>query len=150
ATAGLGLVVMLGYYVAVSIPAVREKAAAEKWYPSNFAGWDELAEAVRFTRAQMPADTRIVAGSFKVGAELGFALGDPEIPVLDHPLNHKHGRAPQLRLWNLQATERAGWAEQFGEPWGEAPVLLVGATTDVPYKHLLLRYHELCRIVGPL
>ncbi|MGY0798073.1 ArnT family glycosyltransferase [Lysobacter sp. A286] len=150
ATAGLGLIVVLGYYVAVSVPAVRERAAVEKWYPSNFAGWDELAETVRFTRAQMPAGTRIVAGSFKVGAELGFALGNAEIPVLDHPLNHKHGRAPQLRLWNLQTTGRAGWAAQFGKPWGEVPVLLVEAVTDVPYKDLLRRYHDLCRMVGPL
>ncbi|MGY0558260.1 ArnT family glycosyltransferase [Lysobacter sp. A421] len=150
ATAGLGLVVVLGYYVAVSVPVVRERAAVEKWYPANFAGWDELAETVRVTRAQMPAGTRIVAGSFKVGAELGFALDNAEIPVLEHPLNHKHGRAPQLRLWNLQTTGRAGWAAQFGKPWGEVPVLLVEAVTDVSYKDLLRRYHDLCRMVGPL
>jgi 4-amino-4-deoxy-L-arabinose transferase-like glycosyltransferase len=150
ATAGLGLVLTLGYYTVVSIPDVRARTAAEKWYPSNFAGWDELAEAVRFTRAQMPAGTKLVAGSFKVGAELGFALGDAGIPVLDHPLNHKHGRAPQLRLWNLQAPGRADWGRQFGPSWNDAPVLLVTASSDVSYKDLLQRYHDLCRMVGPL
>ena len=55
----------------------------------------------------MPPGTRIVADNFKIGAELGFALGDPRIPVLDHPLNRKHGRAPQLRLWGLQYADRA-------------------------------------------
>ena len=140
--AGLGLVTMLGYYVAVSIPDLRARTAAEKWYPSNFAGWDELEQAVRLARAQMPDGTRIVAGNFKLGAELGFALGNPHIEVLDHPLNHKHGRAPQLRLWGLQSSGRAGW--------GDAPVLLVVGATDVPYKSLLQRYHDLCGMVGPL
>ena len=149
-TAGLGLVVVMGYYVAVSLPEVRARAAAEKWYPSNFAGWDQLAETVRLERAQMPAGTRLIAGSFKIGAELGFALGDPRIPVLDHPLNIKHGRAPQLRLWNLEAGPRGSWASQFGPDWANAPVLLVVASSDVPYKHLLQRYHHLCELLGPL
>ncbi|MGV8941291.1 MAG: glycosyltransferase family 39 protein [Lysobacter sp.] len=149
-TAGFGLVLMLGYYTAVSIPDVRARTAAEKWYPSNFAGWDELADTVRIARAQMPVGTKLVAGSFKIGAELGFALGDAGIPVLDHQLNHKHGRAPQLRLWNLLASGREHWGEQFGPSWSGAPVLLVTAASDVPYKDLLRRYHDLCRIVGPL
>ena len=140
--AGLGLVAMLGYYVAVSIPEVRSRAATEKWYPSNFAGWDELAETVRLVRSQMPEDTRIVAGNFKLGAELGFALDDPRIAVLDHPLNHKHGRAPQLRLWGLATAGR--------EDWGDAPVLLVVGATDVKFSQLLKRYQQLCDWVGPL
>lgn len=140
--AGLGLVAMLGYYVVVSIPDIRARTAAEKWYPSNFAGWGELAEAVRLARAGMPGDTRIVAGNFKIGAELGFALGEPRIAVLSHPLNDKHGRAPQLKLWGLHTAGR--------EAWGNAPVLLVVGATDVQYKHLLQRYHDLCAMVGPL
>jgi len=135
-------VAMLGYYTAVSVPDLRARTAAQKWYPSNFAGWGELAEAVRLARAQMPGDTRIVAGSFKLGAELGFALGEPRIAVLDHPLNHKHGRAPQLRLWGLQS--------RGIEEWGDRPVLLVISPTDVQYKELLSRYHDLCAMVGPL
>ncbi|WP_407074272.1 ArnT family glycosyltransferase [Novilysobacter ciconiae] len=149
-TAGLGLVMVMGYYVAVSVPDLRARAAAEKWYPSNFAGWDELADAVRLERGQMGPDARLVAGSFKIGAELGFALGDPRIPVLDHPLNIKHGRAPQLQLWNLAAGPRESWPAQFGQAWADAPVLLVIASSDVQYKHLLERYHHLCRKLGPL
>ncbi|MGH8084166.1 MAG: ArnT family glycosyltransferase [Lysobacter sp.] len=142
ALAGLGLLAMLGYYVAVSIPEVRARAATDKWYPSNFAGWDELAQTVRLVRAQMPDDTRIVAGNFKLGAELGFALGNPRISVLDHPLNHKHGRAPQLRLWGLETAGR--------EDWGDAPVLLVVGATDVKFSKLLMRYQQLCNWAGPL
>ena len=131
-----GCVSVLGYYVAVSVPAVRARTAAEKWYPSNFAGWDDLADAVRALRKSMPAGTRIVADNFKLGAELGFALDDADIAVLDHPLNHKHGRAPQLRLWGLQTQARRGARQR--------PVLLVVGATDVAYKHLLRRYHDLC------
>ena len=133
---------MIGYYVAVSVPQLRARASADKWYPSNFAGWGELADAVREQQQAMPAGTRIVADDFKLGAELGFALGDADIAVLDHPLNHKHGRAPQLRLWGLETPGRAAW--------GDAPVLLVIGATEVSYKDLLRRYRVLCGMVGPL
>jgi len=139
--AGCGLVAMLGYYLAVSTPQARERMAGLKWYPSNFAGWDELAGEVRRVRAGMPPGTRLVADNFKIGAELGFALGETRIPVLDHPLNRAHGRAPQLALWGLDASRQG---------LGDAPVLLVVGATDVPYRDLLQRYHALCRALGPL
>lgn len=140
--AALGLLSMLGYYVAVSVPQVRALSAAQKWYPGNFAGWDELAARVQARRARMPAGTRLIADNFKVAAELGFALRDPRIAVLDHPLNHKHGRAPQLQLWGLSSAGRADW--------GDAPVMLVVGASEVEYKNLLDRYQALCAMVGPL
>ncbi|QDH70524.1 ArnT family glycosyltransferase [Marilutibacter alkalisoli] len=142
ATSALGLVAVLGYYVTVSVPDVRARTAAEKWYPSNFAGWDTLADTVRAELDAMPDGTLLVADNFKVGAELGFALGDPDIPVLDHPLNHRHGRAPQLRLWGLQTPGR--------QAWGDRPVLLVVGASEVRYRELLEHYHALCAMVGPL
>ncbi|CAN5617759.1 glycosyltransferase family 39 protein [soil metagenome] len=142
ALATAGLIAALGYYTLVSMPEVRARTATLKWYPSNFAGWETLAAAVRELRAGMPPDTRIVADNFKIGAELGFALGDPDIAVLAHPLNRAHGRAPQLRLWGLQTAGR--------EDWGNVPVLLVVGATDVEYRQLLQRYHTLCARVGPL
>jgi 4-amino-4-deoxy-L-arabinose transferase-like glycosyltransferase len=140
--AALGLVGLLGYYTAASIPSVRAQAAGEKGYPHNFAGWTPLATAVRTLRAHMPADTRIVADNFKAGAELGFALGDPDIAVLPHPLNRKHGRAPQLQLWGLRAEDR--------DDLGPHPLLLVVGASEVGYKDLLDQYHALCARVGPL
>ena len=140
--AALGLFAGLGYYAAVSSPAVRERSAASKWYPANFAGWSVLAREVDTMRTRMPAGTRLLADNFKIGAELGFALNDPDIRVLDHPLNHHHGRAPQLRLWALQRDERVVPAD--------APVLLVVGATDVSYREQLQRYHDLCAMVGPL
>ena len=140
--AAVGLLGTLGYYVAASAPQLRARTAAEKWYPSNFAGWNELARAVDRERDAMPSGTRVIADNFKVGAELGFALSDPDIPVLDHPLNHKHGRAPQLALWGLR--------HEGGKDWSDTPALLVVGVTEVSYKDLLDRYHALCGMVGPL
>jgi 4-amino-4-deoxy-L-arabinose transferase-like glycosyltransferase len=140
--AGAGLLTTLAFYVAVSVPQIRERSAALKFYPSNFAGWDDLADVTRRRLDQMPPGTRVLADSFKVGAELGFALENPDIPVLDHPLNHKHGRAPQLRLWGLE--------HKGASDWKKTPTLLVVGITEVSYKDLLHRYHTLCDMVGPL
>lgn len=137
--AGTGLATVLAYYLILSIPTARAHLAAEKFYPANFAGWDELETAVREELAQLPAGTTLLADNFKSGAELGFALGNPRIAVLDHPLNLKHGRAPQLRLWGLQ-----------NDGARDRPVLLVVGTSDVQYKSLLQHYHALCRTLGPL
>ena len=139
ATAGLGLALVFGYYVVASVPSLRAQTAARNFHPTNFAGWDELDAAVREKLATMPANTRLLAGNFKIGAELGFAFDDPRIQVLDHPLNHKHGRAPQLRLWGLESDGNR-----------EGPMLLVVGHGDVPYKSLLQYYHQLCEKLGPL
>ena len=138
----VGFVAVNTYYFAVSTPQVRERAAELKWYPSNFAGWDELADAVREELAAMPADTVLVADNFKIGAELGFALGDPAIRVLDHPINRHHGRAPQLGLWGLQLDDRA-------ELEGRPALLVIGAT-DVKFSALLERYQTVCARMGRL
>lgn len=137
--AGIGLVAVCAYYLALSVPALRERAAGEKFYPRNFAGWGELAKTVDDELQAAPPGTRIVADNFKVGAELGFALGNADIAVLDHPLNRKHGRAPQLAIWGLSdAAVRRG------------PLLLVLSPSDLPYRELLQRYHDVCAMLGPL
>ncbi|MCY7354430.1 MAG: glycosyltransferase family 39 protein [Lysobacter sp.] len=142
ATAAIGLVSVLGYYTTVSTPSLRARFAAEKWYPSNFVGWGEVAAATHDRLAMMPPHTRIVADNFKLAAEVGFALDNPRIDVLDHPLNHRHGRAPQLRLWGLESAGRSDWDSQ--------PVLLIVGVGEVRYRDLLQHYHDLCSKVGPL
>ena len=141
-TAGLGLALVFGYYVVASVPSLRAQTAARNFHPTNFAGWDELDAAVREKLATMPANTRLLAGNFKIGAELGFARGDAGIAVLEHPLNDKHGRAPQLALWKLSHATRASLAS--------GPVLLVASAGDVEFRDLLAHYHALCLQVGPL
>lgn len=140
--AGVGVASLFAYYVAVSLPQAREAIAMTKWYPSNFAGWDQLAAEVRDMRAGMPAGTRIVADNFKIGAQLGFALQEPEIAVLEHPLNRAHGRAPQLRLWGHKVDR-----DSFPRA---VPVLLAVGANDVAYRDLLDRYHAICAVAGPL
>ena len=139
ATAAAGLVLVLGFFVVAAVPAWRGQTAGHRLYPANFAGWGALAEAVRGERAAMPAGTRLLAGNFKIGAELGFLLDDPRIAVLDHPLNHHHGRAPQLALWGLQHDGAR-----------DAPMLLVVAATDVKFREQLAYFQQLCGQVGPL
>src|SRR6185503_4588821 len=64
-----------------------------------FAGWSGLADAAR---AELPPGRVVVADTYIACAELSFELGGAaEIYVLDHPVNHKHGRALQYRLWGL-------------------------------------------------
>lgn len=141
ATASLGLAAVLGYYVMAAVPAWRAQLASQNFHPTNFAGWDDLANAVDATLATMPAGTQILAGDFKLGAELGYARGDAGIPVLDHPLNDKHGRSPQLALWGLLRGPAAA---------PERPTLLVVAVDDVEFAGLLDYYHWLCEQMGPL
>ena len=156
--AAIGLVLVFAYLLAVSVPRVRAQAAAGKWYPSNFAGWDPLAKAARDMRAIMPGSTRLVADNFKIGAEVGFELGDPDIEVLDHPLNHKHGRAPQLRLWGLEVSGGSGLASlgtasRNGKAPDGAPAdntLLIVGVNHVKFSALLDHYQTLCERFGNL
>ncbi len=134
-----GLACAFGYYLVAASPALREQLAGNKYYPRNFAGWQPLADAVRDELAAMPEATRVVAASFKVGAELGFLRGDASIRVLPHPLNDRHGRTAQLALWQL-----------IGDGDRSTPELLVVAPGDQRYRELLVRYHQLCDLVGPL
>jgi 4-amino-4-deoxy-L-arabinose transferase-like glycosyltransferase len=135
----LGMLGAYGYYLAVSFPAIREQAAGQKYYPRNFAGWSQLGQAVRAELATMPAGARVLAGNFKVGAELGFELQQPRIEVLQAPLNDKHGRSAQLAQWALL---------NDGARDGER--LLVLSPSDQRYRDLLQTYHDVCAMVGPL
>ena len=139
AMASVGLALGLAYYWVAATPQLREQLAGSKFYPRNFAGWQPLAAAVREELAQMPADTEVLAGSFKVGAELGFQLNDASIAVLPHALNDKHGRTVQLALWGL-----------ISDGGRSTPQLLVLAADDQRYRDLLRYYHDVCEQVGPL
>jgi len=64
-----------------------------------FAGWSGLADAVR---AKVPPTGIVVSDDYIAGAELSFELrASVDAYVLDHPVNRKHGRALQYRLWGL-------------------------------------------------
>lgn len=135
----LGLTLMLGYYLSLSAPQWRAYSAAEKFHNTNFVGWEVLAKAVREELDELPPQARVLADNFKVAAELGFLFDDAQVRVLDHPVNHRHGRAPQLRLWGLQSN---------GED--PRPALLVVGSSEIQYKSLLAYYQGLCEKFGPL
>jgi hypothetical protein len=145
ATGGLavaGHVVVLGALLAFATPSLRARLAESRVYPDNFAGWTEVAAAVREARAEAPEGMRVVADNFMLGAQLGFALDAPDLRVLDHPLDHKHGRAAQLQLWGLQRQGRADL--------DAGPTLLVVEDTARALKDRLAGYHDLCRRLGSL
>lgn len=141
-TSGVMLIGTCAFMAMAAVPGWRAELAFSRWYPETFAGWPDIATAVRDQRARMPTNTRLVADNFMLGAQLGFALGEPDIAVLDHPLNHKHGRAAQLRQWRLQSAGRSDWSS--------APILLVVEDTVRPLKERLRAYHELCVTAGGL
>jgi len=135
----LGWLLAFGYHAVAGSADLRLALADNKFYPRNFIGWESLAEAVDEELAQMPAGTTVLAGSFKVGAELGFLRNDAAIAVLPHALNDRHGRTAQLALWGL-----------IGNGRSTGPQLLVINTGDQRFRDLLTRYHQLCGWVGPL
>jgi hypothetical protein len=97
--AGAMQLVGMGY---LGLAASREGAMAlakAKAFPSNFTGWRESGAEVRRLLADRPTSV-LVADNFMLAAELDFQLGGT-VPVyaLDSPLNTKHGRAPQLAIW---------------------------------------------------
>src|SRR3546814_7546213 len=75
-----------------------------------------------------------------LAAQLDFALDGKPVAVLDHPLNHKHGRAAQLALWGVVP------------PPGPLPrpALLVVEDSAVAPKDRLRAYVRGCKRHGPL
>ncbi|MFC4727050.1 ArnT family glycosyltransferase [Coralloluteibacterium thermophilus] len=139
AVAGLGLAVALGYLLAAASPALRARLAGTTVYPDNFAGWRDVAAEVDAALERLPPETRLVVDNFMLAAQLGFARGDGGVEVLDHPLNHKHGRAPQLALWDhvVTAIDRR-----------EGPVLLAVEDTAQSPRLRLDWYGHLCAVAG--
>lgn len=141
ALAGTGVVLSLGYLLMASSPVLRERAVAGPLpYPGNFAGWDEIGTHVRERLQQMPPDTRVVADNFMLAAQLAFALDRHEVGVLDHPLNHKHGRAVQLQVWDAITAPRDA----------HRPTLLVLAEDATPPRDSLAWYRQVCMQAGGL
>jgi hypothetical protein len=72
--------------------------AGMKAFPARFVGWRESGEMARELLAKQPRV--FVADNFMLAAEIDFQLnGAVPVYALDNPLNVKHGRAPQLAIW---------------------------------------------------
>jgi 4-amino-4-deoxy-L-arabinose transferase-like glycosyltransferase len=125
-----GLAGLIAYAGVAALPAARAGLADSRWYPDNFAGWHEIAAATRGL-------DDLAADNFMLGAQLAFARRDAALPILDHPLNRKHGRAVQLALWGQGG-------ESTDARW------LVLEDTAVPLRDRLVHYQALCRRLGDL
>ncbi len=87
--------------------------AGLKMFPARFVGWRESGDMARQLLAEHPGV--LVADNFMLAAEIDFQLaGVVPVFVLDSPLNAKHGRAPQLALW--QRDETALRMQHGGQP----------------------------------
>ena len=96
-----GLAVVLGPIVVAfglgELGTDRYRLSTLKW---NFTAWTELGDAVEKRLAADDPPDVIVAGSYRIGAQIDFALrGRMPVYVVDHPVNHSHGRALQASLW---------------------------------------------------
>ena len=102
-----GCVLTFAYFSAAALPGGAASLARFKAFPEHWVGWNEAAaETTELLHDEHFRDATLVADNFMLAAELDFALAAAR-PVysLDHPINAKHGRAPQLALW--QRDERA-------------------------------------------
>ena len=97
----LGSALAFAYLGMAAIPGGADALARMKAFPQQFVGWREAAAETRALLAQPKfADSILVADNFMLAAELDFALGGSRpVYTLNHPINIKHGRAPQLAIW---------------------------------------------------
>ena len=138
--AGAGLPCALVYLGMAAQPGQALRLASYKAFPYNFVGWNEVAARTRELMALQPDAARLLlADNFLLGAELDFQF-DAALPVysLDHPRNVKHGRAPQLALW--QRDEAGLRAAHAG-----ARVLLIVEETTGSERERLPWQQGLCR-----
>ncbi|CAN5289950.1 glycosyltransferase family 39 protein [soil metagenome] len=144
-TTALGLLLALAFLSVAGAPAPRAALAASRIYPADFSGATELQDWVR-SQPAAPGTTWI-GGDFGTAAQLAFALRRDDIRVLDDPLNRKHGRAAQLRVWGLEASP--DWLRATASGQG-GPVQLLVEDSATPMKARLALYHQRCAQFGAL
>jgi 4-amino-4-deoxy-L-arabinose transferase-like glycosyltransferase len=112
--AALGGAAVLAYLAVASIPEASTRLSHLKAFPANFVGWHESGRVVESLLEKMgPEPIILVADNFMLAAQLDFVLdGTRPIHTLDSPLNTKHGRAAQLRLWAQDETALRAYAGQ--------------------------------------
>jgi hypothetical protein len=134
--AALGLGVALAFVAATSSARARVALAGSPLYPNDFAGWPQ---AIGWFGARVQPGEVLVAGDFELAAQLAFALRRRDVGVLEHPLNHKHGRAAQLRLWG-----------QLVDTAPSTPAWIALDDSASPLRDRLSGYHRLCAMFGVL
>lgn len=144
AGAVIGTALVYFYFIAAATPSGASTLSRYKAFPEHFVGWDEAAATTRslLTKPDL-ADAIVVADNFMLAAELDFAFnGAMPIYSLDHPLNAKHGRAAQLRLWQR---DEAGLVSEMGKN-----VLLVVEESAGRERDKAAWLNSLCRRIADL
>jgi 4-amino-4-deoxy-L-arabinose transferase-like glycosyltransferase len=97
----LGCCLAYAYLALAATPGGAGALTRFKAFPEHWVGWNEVAAETRARLARPEfAQAVLVADNFMLAAELDFAFdGKRPVYTLDHPINVKHGRAPQLALW---------------------------------------------------
>ncbi len=97
----LGCCLAYAYLALAATPGGASVLTRFKAFPEHWVGWNEVAAETRARLARPEfAPAVLVADNFMLAAELDFAFGGQRaVYTLDHPINVKHGRAPQLALW---------------------------------------------------
>ena len=132
----LGLSLALAFAAAASSARAREALADSALYPNDFAGWPE---ANAWFAARVPPGEALVAGDFELAAQLAFALQRRDVGVLEHPLNRKHGRDSQLRVWGVLVDAAPA-----------TPTWIAVDDGATPLRDRLAAYHRLCATFGAL
>ena len=137
---------LLGYaYLALAAtPGGAVVLTRFKAFPEHWVGWNEVAAETRARLAQpRHAQAVLVADNFMLAAELDFALGGSRpVYTLDHPINLKHGRAPQLALWQRDESALRALAPR--------PILLVAEPTARRERERAAWLSSLCARVDEL
>lgn len=139
-----GCAATFGYFALAAIPGGATVLSGLKAFPEHWVGWREVAEKTRRLLAEPRfAGAVLVADNFMLAAELDFALGaDRPVYSLDHPVNVKHGRAPQLALWRRD--------EAALRSLGSQPLLLVVEPTARRERERAVWLDSICaRVAAP-
>jgi hypothetical protein len=97
----LGSVLAFVYLGMAAVPGGATALARVKAFPEHLVGWREAAleTSGKLAKPQFK-DAVLVADNFMLAAEIDFAMnGERAVYALDQPINAKHGRSPQLALW---------------------------------------------------
>ena len=139
-----GTAAAFAYFSLAAVPGGAVVLNRVKAFPEHWVGWNEVAARTDALLARPEfRDATLVAGNFMLAAELDFALGRSR-PVysLDHPINTKHGRAPQLALWHRGETALRAL--------GRRPLLIVIEPTARRERERAAWLAEVCaRVVAP-
>ena len=135
-----GLVAAYAYLAAATSVELTQRLAGVKAFPEHFVGWNLVGDR---TRDLIADDTVLVADNFMLAAELDFAFGGTRtVYSLDHPINVKHGRSPQLAAWKRD--------EAALRDLGPRHVLLVSEPTARRERDRAEWMSTLCSRVGDL